>query len=333
MSKSLPLVRLGVLRPLIDGLRNHDVEPEPVLESAGLTEAAVLDEDTTVHVMVIHQFLEACAKAVDDPTFCAQVASRLDPTGWPMIREAMQRAQSVGDFLNIYVSRSNQVATSVTAYLDVRGDIATFGETRLFRPTITPAQNDGFMISLALTILQRGLGLHFDPRRVILIVCDTAVLPESFDAFQVLRGDNMGSRIQFPSEWLSIRINNGQEESGERTPKDANGDIPFLSGFRRLLQQNIGNGGLSADDAARLVVVSRWKLVRLLASHGTSISAELARAKWDFAQDRLVHSDLSIEEISAALGYSDPSNFSRAFAKEMGQAPSKFRRAQRSQAA
>ena len=326
MSKSLPLVRLGVLRPLIDGLRERGVDPEPVLESAGLTEAAVLGEDATVHVMVIHQFLETCAKTVDDPTFCAQVASRLDPTGWPMIREAMQKAQSVGDFLNIYISGSNQVATSVTAFLDVRGDITTFGETRLFRPTITPAQNDGFMISLALTILKRGLGHHFDPRRVILIVCDTSVLPESFDAFQVLRGDNMGSRIQFPSEWLSVRINNGQEKSGERAPEDATGDIPFLSGFRRLLKQNIGNGGLSADDAARLVAMSRWKLARLLVTHGTDISSEISRAKLDYAKDQLRHSTRSIEDISAALGYADPSNFARAFSKAMTQSPSQFRR-------
>ena len=75
-----------------------------------------------------------------------------------MIREAMQKAQSVGDFLNIYICGSNQVATSVTAFLDIRGDIATFGEARLFRPTITPAQNDGFIalsyrVSASLAIL------------------------------------------------------------------------------------------------------------------------------------------------------------------------------------
>jgi AraC-like DNA-binding protein len=60
--------------------------------------------------------------------------------------------------------------------------------------------------------------------------------------------------------------------------------------------------------------MSLWKLARQIASQGADISAELARAKWDFAQARLVHREQSIEEIYTALSYSDPANFSRAFA-------------------
>ena len=89
---------------------------------------------------------------------------------------------------------------------------------------------------------------------------------------------------------------------------------------------------INALAAADLVAMSRWQLARQLASQGTDISSEIAEAKWDVAKERLIQGEQTIEEISAALGYADPANFSRAFAREFQQTPSKFRRAQRQQA-
>jgi len=326
MSKVLPLVQLRVLRPIVRALREHGIDPEFVLESAGLTEAAVDDEEATVHVMVVHQFAEECARATGDQTFLARVGSRLDPSGWPMIADAKTRAKTLGDFLNIYVSGANQVASSVAAYLEVRGSVANFGETRVFRPTIVPAQNDGFMISLALSILEHALGDHIDPSQMLVVVCDPSVLPDRFKPFQVLRGDRMGFRIQFPSEWLSLPLDQEEAKHGQIEQSDPKDDPDFLGSFRSLLRRHVGGGGLTADKAAKLVHMSRWKLARLLATLETDISSEITRAQLDFAKEQLGSTDRSIEEISAALGYADASNFSRAFSKAIGMTPSRFRR-------
>lgn len=328
MSKLLPLVHLSTLRPVIAGLRKRGVDPEVVLEGVGLNEVAVESDETVVHVMVIHQFVENCAKAVGDPKFCSTVASELDPTGWPMIQEALQRAGTLGDFLNIYIKGANDVATSVTAYLEVRGDKAYFGEERKFRPTIIPAQNDGFMISLALSILERTLP-QFERSQVTVTVCDPSVLCERFRTIQVLKGDVMGSRIQFPSQWLSMPIHDQAPELPEGRGSVKVFDPKFLPGFRSLLRQNIGSGGLSAEMAAKLAAMSQSKLARALATRGTDISSEINAAKLEYAQDQLLHSTRSIEEISNSLGYSDPSNFARSFSKAMKQSPSLFRRNQR----
>ena len=91
------------------------------------------------------------------------------------------------------------------------------------------------------------------------------------------------------------------------------------------LSQQIGNGGLQADQTAELLHLSKRKLARQLSKLGTSISTELSQAKMDYAKDALKYSDRSVEEIACALGYSDPSNFARAFAKEENLKPSEFR--------
>ena len=278
MTKSLPLAKLSLLRPLLAALIDRGVDSEAVLERVGLTEDAVGRDNETVHIMVVHQFLEVCAEVVEDPTFCASVGAQLDPNGWPMIEAALSAGGSLADFLATYVSRANEVASSVTTYLEIRGDQAIYGETRLFRPTILPAQNDGFMVSLAVTILRRALGTRFDPSHVTLILCDPDVLPASFSDFKRLKGDEMGFRVKFPSAWLAHPVDLGAVATLAGARDQLEDVSSFLADFRALIARQIGHGGLSANDAAALVSMSRSTLARRLARERTSISDEIQSA-------------------------------------------------------
>ena len=325
MAKRLPLAKLSLLRPFLTALSERGVDPEVVLERVGLTDDAVLRGDEAVHIMVVHQFLEACAEAAGDLTFCASVGTRLDPRGWPMIETALSAGGSLADFLSTFVSRANEVASSVTTYLEIKGDQAIYGETRLFRPTILPAQNDGFMVGLAVTILSSILGPRFDSGQVTVVLCNPDVLPPSFSSFKRLKGDEMGFRLKFPSKWLVHSVDHkalGNSVGACNQPEDVGS---FLADFRAVIANKIGQGGLSANDAATLVSMSRATLARRLAKERTSISDELRRAKIAFAKDRLRSSRDSVDEIANALGYSDRSNFSRAFREAVGLRPQAFR--------
>lgn len=331
MSKLLPLVHLSLLRPILDGLRERGIDPESVAENAGLTEDAIMSGDGRVHVMVVHHFLEEAAAAAKDPTFAATVGLQLNPNGWPMIKNAVERARTLGDFLNIYVSQANEVSSSVVAYLEIRDKWAVFGERRLFKPAISPSQNDGFMASLSLSILKFALGRALDPAKVTIIVCNRTALPPEFSSFQLLQGDDMGFRIQFPSDWLAMDIDPGtpdsipQSREGERSSERG-----FLQDFRSLLRQHVGGTPLSADRAAKLVAMSRSKLARRLSAFGSNISSEIKRVEIEFAQERLRSSKESIGEVAAALGYADAANFTRAFRRIVGKSPSDYRKNQTS---
>ena len=242
-----------------------------------------------------------------------------------MLRMAFEQATSLGGFLNIYVSQASKVASSVTPYIEVRGDMATFGQTRMFEPQIKPAQNDGFMIGLKMAMLERALGDQMDPEHVLLVLSDPSVLPNSFNRYQVLRGNNMGPRIQFPSDWLSIPVSSSGVEAGVTDKYCDNHENDFLYGFRRLLIQQIGVGSIKANDAALLVHMSPKTLSRQLSALGTSISKELSQAKMDYAKDALEGSERSVEDIASVLGYSNASNFTRAFIKEENMNPMQFR--------
>lgn len=325
MPNSLPLVQLQLLGPLLHGLKERGVDPEMVLDTVGLTMSACEQEGASVHVMVMHQFVEKCAEATQDTTFCASIGGQLNPTGWPMVQKALKQAKTLGEFLNIYVVEATKVASSVTPYVELRGNTVSFGETRRFEPLIKPAQNDGFMIGLMVAILERVLGARLQLDQVVLVLCDPSVLPSRYSGYQALAGNDMGPKIQFPSDWLSMRISNKQLLGDPAETLPAPKPDSFLTGFRHIVSQMVGQGALSVKDAATLVQMTPKKLNRRLAIYGTNASKEILHLKMEFAKDTLSQTDHSIEEIAASLGYCDPSNFSRAFSKCNGVNPSKFR--------
>lgn len=324
--KTLPLVKLSLLRPFLTALAERGMDSDELLAQCGLTRSAVENDEASVHVMVVHTFLEHVADAAGDPAFASEIGARLDTQGWPILQKAEQTAQTVGDFLTIFCAGANELASSVSSYLEINGAKASFGERRLFKPTMPPAQNDGFMVGLSLSILQRALGDQLKPEFVTIELCAPSALSERFQCFQLIRGDEMGFRMNFPAEWLILPVRNAYAEPDLVVKASQSVAInSFLSSFRSLLQRHVGHGKLSSADVARLVSMSQSQLGRRLGRLGTDISRELAAANLAHAKHVLETTALPLGELADALGYSDPGNFSRWFKRETGLTPSAYR--------
>lgn len=98
---------------------------------------------------------------------------------------------------------------------------------------------------------------------------------------------------------------------------------------RELLARSLAEApGFAA--AAGALGLSPRSLHRRLRDEGTSFRAIKAALRRDAALARLAKSADSVADIAAALGYSEPSAFYRAFCAWTGEAPSTHRRRQRS---
>ncbi len=328
MPQDLPLVKLSLLRPYVAELRKRGVDPEPVFESVGLSEDMTIDPDLSVHVMVATQFVENAAEAGEDPFLAARVAANLDLDGWPVLADAEARAATVGDYLSIFVSTANEIASSAEEYLHLNGATATLGERRIFDPTILPAQNDAFMAALGWAILRRALHDHFDPSKVTVVVSDPKALPPEFDLMHPIKGDRMGFRLSFPSSWLAAPFEQQTLTFAKKAATD-NGTPEFVRSFRQMLRAHIGKGGLTAAQCADLASMSQQKLKRRLAVFGTDISSEIDVVRQEYAREALTTTDRSIADIAASLGFTDAANFTRAFRRANGLTPTQFRKSYR----
>lgn len=94
----------------------------------------------------------------------------------------------------------------------------------------------------------------------------------------------------------------------------------------RLLEAGWRQRLPALEDVAEHLDVSPRTLRRQLAAEGVRFQQLQETLRRRRALDLLRRGDLSIDEVAYALGYSDPSNFGRAFRKWEGLAPSAWRR-------
>lgn len=105
----------------------------------------------------------------------------------------------------------------------------------------------------------------------------------------------------------------------------AHADSPVTHRLSLLL----GSGGadiLSAGEAARQLALSERTLHRRLAEEGTRFSAMVDEARYHRARELLADRRMTIESVGFAVGFAEPSSFSRAFKRWSGMGALEYRR-------
>jgi len=98
---------------------------------------------------------------------------------------------------------------------------------------------------------------------------------------------------------------------------------------RVLLAQTPGS--VTESDVARAMFISKRTLARRLEAEGSSYRGIREQVLAQLAASHLRESGLSVEAVSALLGYNDAAAFRKAFRRWYGQAPSDFRSLSRGQ--
>jgi len=104
----------------------------------------------------------------------------------------------------------------------------------------------------------------------------------------------------------------------------ADSDLTTL--VRRLTAESLAKGHPTIAQAAEAADMSVRTLQRRLLKFGLTYSQLLDEVRLWTACRLLERSESSLAEIASALGYADPSNFTRAFQRWAGESPSVFRR-------
>jgi AraC-like DNA-binding protein len=114
----------------------------------------------------------------------------------------------------------------------------------------------------------------------------------------------------------------------ERSLEELGVDQEILARVRKLVAR--ANGGFhSLDEVAGQLHVSSRTLKRRLATQGVTYSDLLEEQRREKALLLLRSSALSLDEVAEQLGYSDTSNFRRAFRRWTGLSPAAYRRGER----
>jgi AraC-like DNA-binding protein len=93
-----------------------------------------------------------------------------------------------------------------------------------------------------------------------------------------------------------------------------------------VLQRRVGQGSLAIDDVANELSISKRTLQRRLQQADINFAMMRDQVRFHFAIGFLVDHNLSIDQISTALDFSDRTSFTNAFKRWTGLSPSTFRK-------
>ena len=324
----LPLIRLTLVAPFTSELDKRGIDVDAILGQFGLTRENLYSTDVFVTAAVMYQLLESMAATAEDPYLAVYIGETLDVYGWPVFTEAARDSSSFGEFFFRFSKEAGNQATSVKMRLDTDGEYATFRAYRVSEPDSCPGQADAFYVGLFGTIFQRCAGEQWDPGKVLVRTCDTSAIPKNYKNVIVSQGDRRGCSIRFPQEWLLLPFS--LEDFKQRVMPEVHYASPpksLVEAVHQALLPHLHLPDLNIDMAAERCGFDTRTLGRKLKAKGTTISREIAKLKKEQASRLLKHSRQSISDVANAVGFSDPSVFSRAFKRWTGFTPREYRSA------
>jgi AraC family transcriptional regulator, regulatory protein of adaptative response / methylphosphotriester-DNA alkyltransferase methyltransferase len=92
-----------------------------------------------------------------------------------------------------------------------------------------------------------------------------------------------------------------------------------------MMRLYYADDNLSLGSVARSIATSRRQLQRVFGEHATSFRAELQRIRMSRAAELLGEGRYPVSAVARAVGYRQPAQFSKAFRRHFGRAPSELR--------
>jgi AraC-like DNA-binding protein len=140
------------------------------------------------------------------------------------------------------------------------------------------------------------------------------------------------NQLVFARRFLDAELRGGDPAVGELLNQHAQNLLalaprkdPFLDAVSRAIARQLSEGAPSVEAVARAVGTSTRTLRRRLSALGQSYQELVDELRHEQARHELVQTDHSIDAIAERAGYSSRGAFERAFQRQMGHSPSKYR--------
>lgn len=319
-------------------LSEDGVPVEATLRGAGLERGQIDDVSCRTSV---EQYLCVCRNAIrlsQDRSTPFRVGGRLHLSDYGMYGLLLLSCGSVREYFRL-AAQYQLLATPATAIAGEESDRHAAWIVPDESARDLPEDLRAFLIELQfaqqVTHLQDVLGTPCRPT----LACFAYPAPAHRGLYsEYLRCpcvfDWHRSEIRYPKEILAQRPYLANPLAATMLQSTCDGllaDIEASFGFAGKVYRTLRclrDPGAGMKTVASALKMNDRTLRRRLADEGTSFSAISHNVKYGVATRHLKESGISIEQVAAIAGFSDPANFRRAFIRWTSMSPAEFRRLQ-----
>jgi AraC-like DNA-binding protein len=308
------------------------IDPEPVFREAGIERVRENSPHARYPLSAMKRLWAAAVTATGDPAIGLRIGWHVTPADYYALGFSWLASSTLLDALR-RVQRYLRVVSTASIDLEIRELDDCYAISARFPDDARAPPREG--IDYGLTSLLKLCDLvtkaRVRPIRVDL-TCPNTVYPQAYRQHlgnNIRFGCEVGT-VYFEKALLDGTLPGGTPDVAKATDKIAEQYLEALdphqvaSQVRRLLVALLPSGKADQDLVAGRLHRSTSTLQRQLQAEGTSYRDILDDTRKSLAEEYLRQRKLSHSQIAYLLGFSDQSNFSRAFKRWTSSSPREF---------
>ncbi len=313
-------------------LKSYGHDSDKILEQAGIDKNVLLNPDARFKVKDLAPLWKLAVKVTGDPCFGLSVAAHVRPTTFHALGFAIMASSSLNDIIQRLLRYYRIVSNSLNLELEDFGDTMAISFKPYDEGPRPPDEALDAVIATAISFAKlvvsddiKSLKIEFMRKK-----------PENSERFEkffkvpvIFSADS--NRIflnktdiykPMPAANVEIARHNDQivAEYLERFHKSH-----IVYQVHAKLIDILPMGEPSLEKIAKALGMSKRNLNRSLKNESSTYKEMLNETRRYLAMKYLKQSDLSIIDVAFRLGYSDSSNFTRAFKRWFGVSPKGYR--------
>lgn len=314
-------------------IRRREADPRRILEHHGIDLRTLSDPDSYVDCKSLVDVLEYCSTFFNDPLFGLRLAELQEPEVYgcvtalcraaPTLREALV---SFVDYIAVY-----QAPVAVLELAEGKGIAELRWYTRMDFGLNNQANYQAALLGLKL--LQLIGGASFRPSYINLRVdARQKDVPEiEYKLRCPFHARAATNAIAFPAEILDHPVASSNRLlyrllGGYLDRVKAASRTAIVERVEDYVRGALPSGNCSIEHCATKLGTSVRRLQANLNDHSLSFSDILENQRMALAKRHLQQRRLSLDEVTARLGYAEQSSFGRAFKRWTGSTPQRFRK-------
>ena len=315
---------------LIRAIEHYDLNSQTLFKAAKLDIDAIKNPNARYADVGLHKLIQIAVETTGDHAFGLTVARYVAPTTLHALGFSLLASESLYAAFNRLVRYFRIVSDGVSFDFSAQD-----GGYALRMDYVGPSAQIEFIDAIMATLVVMSRFLHrrdYAPMKVYLCRSKPSD-PEPFEAFFGAPIDYAAehNELLFDKASIDAQLTTGNAELAYQNDKIV---ADYLARFdsarlservRATLIERLVTGRFSEEQIAELLNLSLRSFQRRLRDEQTSYQQLLDETRLDLSLQYINRTSLSVAQIAPLLGFSDSSNFNRAFKRWLGIAPSKYR--------
>lgn len=319
----------GYAAAIIRALEARGVATTASLDALGIQRVPSNDPLVRVPLRSLHKLLETAVELTGDPYFGLYAANFMHPANWHALGYALLASSSFRDFCERLARYFRMLSATSQPRLRVTTDAACLEFPRV---TVTPYLTDDIVGLFIIQLLRELSDGRIRPTAMALhrpTPPDGGIRHDRAFGCRVCFGAPYVS-MEFDARVLDIALPGASRELAQYNDQIVVGYLAKLdrgdveTRVRALVLQQLPSGPVTKDDIAKRMCMSPRTLQLKLSKCGTTFQDVVNETRRALACGYMENSGLSITDIACMLGFSDTSNFSRAFRRWTGYPPREY---------